>query len=80
MFAILLVIFEATLWYDQQIKLGIKASPMTLGLFTVIIGGMTLITFPEIFQRLKEIRTMSNGTIVTDVDDIDGRDPFRVGR
>ena len=66
--AILLVILEASNWFDQQKKLGIKPSPMTLGVFMVLIGGLTLITFPEIFQRLKEIRSMSN-SIPPETDD-----------
>ena len=33
--AIMLVIMEAANWHEQQRKLGIKPSPMTLGVFTV---------------------------------------------
>ncbi len=66
--AILLVIMELTNWFEQQKKLGIKPSPMTLGVFTVLIGGMTLITFPELIQRVKEIRSMSSN-LSTDTDE-----------
>ena len=67
--AIMLVIMELTNWFEQQKKLGIKPSPMTLGVFTVLIGGMTLITFPELIQRVKEIRSMSANTPTDTKDD-----------
>ncbi len=47
---------------------------MTMGVFMVLIGGMTLITFPEIFQRLKEIRSMSNTMPTTDTNGDDTAD------
>ena len=72
--AIFLVIMELTNWFEQQKRLGIKPSPMTLGVFTVLIGGMTLITFPELIQRVKEIRSMS-ASLDTDTDQ-----EFRAGR
>ncbi len=75
--AIMLVIMELTNWLDQQRKLGIKPSPMTLGVFTVLIGGMTLITFPELIQRVKEIRSMSAdlNTDTSKDSDFDDRTP-----
>ena len=58
--AILLVIMEAANWHEQQKRLGIKPSPLTLGVFAVLIGGLSLITIPELIQRSKEIRSMSS--------------------
>ena len=80
--AILLVIMELTNWFEQQKKLGIKPSPMTLGVFTVLIGGMTLITFPELIQRVKEIRAMSAGlpTGTNGSTEEDDARRFRAGR
>ena len=79
--AILLVIMEAANWHEQQKKLGIKPSPMTLGVFTVLIGGLSLITIPELIQRTKEIRSMSATIDDTSEDETDetGR-RFRAGR
>ncbi len=68
---ILLVVMEMANWLDQQRKLGIKPSPMTMGVFTVLIGGMALITIPELIQRSKEIRSMSSS-----IDD-NSEDEFR---
>ena len=79
--AIMLVIMELTNWFEQQKKLGIKPSPMTLGVFTVLIGGMTLITFPELIQRVKEIRSMSaNLTTDTNGGSDEEERRFRAGR
>ena len=59
MLAIMLVIAEWASWRSQQSKLGIKPSPMTDGVFIVLVGGLTLITVPEILTRLKEFRTIA---------------------
>ena len=59
-FAILLVIMEFNNWLTEQAARGIRPSPMTIGVFGVLIGGMALITLPEVWQRAKEIRNMSN--------------------
>ncbi len=64
--AILLVIMEFNNWLEEQKVRGIKPSPMTMGVFGVLIGGMALITIPELFTRFKEIRQMSNN--LTDPD------------
>ncbi len=57
--AILLVVMEWANWNQTQKALKIEPSPMTQGVFAVIITGLTLITVPELFQRLKELRTMN---------------------
>ena len=57
--ATLLVIFEWFIWYESERKVTATPSPMTQGVFAVIVAGLALITFPEIFQRLKEIRAMT---------------------
>ena len=54
--SILLVTFEA-FRYDQNNKTaGKQNSPLALGIFTVIIAGLSLITFPELIQMAKEMR------------------------
>jgi len=52
--ATLLVIMEAFNYIENQKLKGLKPSPLTLGVFSVIIIGLGLITVPEIIQRLKE--------------------------
>ena len=60
--ATLLVLAEWWSWYNTEKAKGIKApSALTNGVFFVIVLGLSLITFPELFQRIKEIRTMSQG-------------------
>ena len=60
-FAILLVIMEAMNWFNDMKRAGKIPSPITQGVFAVLIGGLILITVPEAVQRFKEIRNMSKG-------------------
>ncbi len=57
--SILLVIMEWNNWNNTQKALKISPSPMTQGVFAVIITGLVLVTVPELFQRLKELRVMN---------------------
>ena len=57
--AILLVIMEWNNWMQTQKALKITPSPMTQGVFLVLNTGLILITVPELFQRLKELKTMN---------------------
>ena len=61
--ATLLVLAEWFQWYNTEKAKDPKniPSPLTNGVFFVIVSGLALITFPELFQRLKEIRTMTQG-------------------
>ena len=80
--SILLVVMEWNNWQQTQKALRINPSPMTQGVFFVIISGLILITVPEIFQRFKEIRAMTQGQSVADAvndPDFEGR-AFRAGR
>ena len=62
--ATILVLVEWWSWYNTEKAKGIQApSALTQGVFFVIVLGLSLITFPELFQRLKEIRTMSQGVV-----------------
>ena len=57
--SILLVIMEWNNWQNTQKALKINPSPMTQGVFAVLITGLALITVPELFQRLKELKAMN---------------------
>ena len=57
--SILLVIMEWNNWQNTQKALKINPSPMTQGVFAIIIAGLTLVTIPELFLRLKELRVMN---------------------
>ncbi len=57
--SILLVIMEWNNWNNTQKALGINPSPMTQGVFAVIVTGLVLITIPELFTRLKEMRIIN---------------------
>ena len=60
--ATLLVLAEWWSWYNTEKQKSDKIpSPLTNGVFFIIILGLSLITFPELFQRIKEIRTMMQG-------------------
>ncbi len=56
--SILLVIMEWNNWQQTQKALKINPSPMTQGVFAVLIAGLTLITVPELVQRLRELKAM----------------------
>ena len=60
MFAILLVLYEWFNWYNS-VKGNPKnpPSPMTQGVFVVLIAGLSLVTFPELIQRIRELRVMN---------------------
>ncbi len=59
--AVLLVILELNNYLEQRKRLGEQASPMTIGVFVVLLTGLTLITFPEIWTRIKELRALNQG-------------------
>ena len=62
--ATLLVLAEWWTWYNTEKARGINnPSAVTNGVFFVIVLGLSLITFPELFQRIKEIRAMSQGVV-----------------
>lgn len=48
-----LIVFEAIQYYKANKNLGGSISPFTIGIFTLLISAMTLVTVPEIMQRLK---------------------------
>jgi len=60
MFAILLVLYEWFNWYNS-VKGNPKnpPSPMTQGVFVVLIAGLSLVTFPELIQRIRELRVLN---------------------
>ena len=68
--SILLVVMEWNNWNQTQKALRINPSPMTQGVFFVIISALILITVPELFQRFKELRAMNQT--------IEESDPTRV--
>lgn len=52
--ATLLVIVEAFQYIEAQKIAGAKPSPFTLGVFGILVTGLSLITFPELVQKIKE--------------------------
>ena len=59
--AIMLVILEWNNWYKTEKARGVaNPSPLTTGVFAMIVGSMVLITIPELWVRFKEIRQMSS--------------------
>ncbi len=59
--AILLVLLEMNNYIEQRKRLNEQASPMTLGVFIILLTGLTLITFPELWTRIKELRALNQG-------------------
>lgn len=57
--SVLMVTYEMILFMQNKKALGEKASPTTLGIFVLIIAGLTVISFADIFQMLKERRLVS---------------------
>ena len=56
--AILLVVMEA-LQYDRKLKeSGEKPNATTLGLFALIVLGLSLVTFPQMIQKIQEFQLM----------------------
>ena len=51
--SILLVVAEFMRYVNTNKALGSKASPMTIGIFTLIIVALGLTTIPELIQRVK---------------------------
>jgi len=51
--ALLLVITEFVMYINQNRKVGSTPSPMTLGVFTLIIVSLGITTVPELVKRLK---------------------------
>ncbi len=51
--AILLVITEFMIYINQNKKVGSTPSPMTIGIFILIISVLAISTIPELFNRLK---------------------------
>ncbi len=51
--AILLVITEMIMYVNQNRRMGSNPSPMTLGVFTLIIVSLGITTVPELVKRLK---------------------------
>ena len=57
--ALILVIYEWYNWYNAEKTKVNTPSPMTHGVFALLVSSLGLITFPEIWQRLKEIRALN---------------------
>jgi len=57
--ATLLVIMEWYSWFEAERTANKTPSAFTHGVFGVIVLGLTFISVPELWQRLKEIRTMN---------------------
>lgn len=57
--AIVLVGWEAIRYWQANEALGGKASPLTLGIFAVILSLLALTTIPELLQRLKDVWAMN---------------------
>ena len=74
--SILLVVMEWNNWNQTQKALRINPSPMTQGVFFVIISALILITVPELFQRFKELRAMNQTIEEPETNDRE----FRAGR
>ncbi len=51
--ALLLVITEMIMYINQNRRVGSNPSPMTLGVFTLIIVSLGITTVPEIVKRIK---------------------------
>ena len=51
--SILLVVAEFMRYVNTNKALGAKSSPMTIGIFTLIIVALGLTTIPELIQRVK---------------------------
>jgi len=64
--ATLLVIMEMLNYIQNRKKLGLKPSPLTLGVFSIIVIGISLLTIPELIQRFKEKRIMDGITTMND--------------
>jgi len=62
--ATLLVIAEWYSWNERTKGIGTLQEPFTHGVFAILVSGLILITIPEVWQRLKEIRAM-NQTVIT---------------
>lgn len=58
--AIALVIWEMWNFYNGQKILGGKASPMTLGLFGLIISLLAFITIPDVLKKVQEKNILFN--------------------
>jgi len=61
--ALVLVIYEWYSWYNAEKKQVMTPSPMTHGVFAIIVTALSLITFPEIWERVKELKMMSAGFV-----------------
>jgi len=51
---LLLVVAEFMIFYQTQKKLGGTISPMTTGIFGLIIFGLSAYTFPDLINKLKK--------------------------
>ncbi len=51
--ALLLVITEMVMYINQNRRMGSNPSPMTLGVFTLIIVSLGITTVPELVKRIK---------------------------
>jgi len=52
--AVLLVTYEMILFMQNKKAMNQKASPTTLGIFILIIAGLTVISFADLYQLYKE--------------------------
>ena len=64
-----LVVFEGIQYFNANKKNGGDISPMTLGIFSLIIGGIGLVTIPELVNRNKPTLTLGKqlGDVLTPV-------------
>jgi len=57
--AILLVLYEWFNWYNiNKNNEKFPPSPMTHGVFVILASGLAIATFPELIQRIRELRIM----------------------
>ncbi len=52
--SVLLVTYEMILFMQEKKAMGLKASPTAIGIFVLIIAGLTVISFADIYQIYKE--------------------------
>jgi len=75
--ATFLVILETFNYIENRKLRGLKPSPLTLGVFAVIIIGISLVTFPELIQRLKEKNMMAGASSIVNETEDDRMRDFR---
>ena len=57
--AIILVLLEWHIWFNSRDN----PSPMTSGIFFILVSGMAIFTIPELLKRVKEMRIITNPAV-----------------